>query len=62
MREDVGEPQQQRRVQAAPLQRLHHLQNVDGLAPCVALKDTASRGVSDALMPPERMGHTAHGP
>ena len=34
MREDVWEAQQQRRVQAAPLQRLHHFQHVDGVAAC----------------------------
>ena len=34
MREDVGEAQQQWRVQAAPLQRLHDLQHVHGVAAC----------------------------
>ncbi len=35
VRKDVGEAQQQRRVQAAPLQRLHHLQHIDGIAACI---------------------------
>jgi len=35
VREDVGEAQQQRRVQAAPLERLYHLQHSDGVAACV---------------------------
>ena len=49
MREDVGEAQQQRRVQAASLQRLHHLQHVDGVAACVTSSGRASADVTDLL-------------